>query len=162
MGVGIKILQMKLQLFAKFMKSYKNFRIFYIGFKYWSKFFTYVTKICANLTTYCRKPENYNGTIIFEIDIMKNLSLINLNLCQTWLFHKYWVAVWFVLVCIELSWVNNWIQQDRKNWHFSFYGGKNVNFLNQGCNLNTYPKIIYQLQDCEAPRSCFQSKNFQE
>ena len=47
------------------------------------KFFTYVTKTRANLTTYSRKPENYNGIIIFEIDIMKNSSPINLNLCQT-------------------------------------------------------------------------------
>ena len=53
------------------------------------KCFTYVTKTRANLTTYSRKPENYNGNIIFEIDIMKNLSPINLNLCQTWLFHKF-------------------------------------------------------------------------
>ena len=36
------------------------------------KCFTYVTKTCANLTTYSRKPENYNGTIIIEIAIMKN------------------------------------------------------------------------------------------
>ena len=42
--------------------------------------FMYVTKTRAN--TYSRKPENYNGTIIFEIDIMKNSSPINLNLCQ--------------------------------------------------------------------------------
>ena len=47
------------------------------------KCFTYVTKTHANLTTYSRKPENYNGTIIFEIDIMKNLSPINLNLGHT-------------------------------------------------------------------------------
>ena len=47
------------------------------------KFFTYVTKTCANLTTNSRKLENYNGTIIFEIDIMKKFSPINLNLCQT-------------------------------------------------------------------------------
>ena len=38
------------------------------------KCFTYVTKTIANLTTYSRKPGNYNGTIIFEIDIMKNSS----------------------------------------------------------------------------------------
>ena len=37
----------------------------------YSKCFMYVTKTCANLTTYSRKPENYNGTITFEIDIMK-------------------------------------------------------------------------------------------
>ena len=55
--------------------------------KYWhnnqGKFFTCVTKTIANLATYSRKPENYNGTIIFEFDIMKNSSPINLNLCQT-------------------------------------------------------------------------------
>ena len=43
------------------------------------KCFTYVTKTCANLTTYNRKPENYNSTIIFEIDIMKNSSPLNLK-----------------------------------------------------------------------------------
>lgn len=45
------------------------------------KFLTYVTKTRPNLATYSRKLGNYNGTIIFEIDIMKNLSPINLNLC---------------------------------------------------------------------------------
>ena len=34
------------------------------------KCFMYVTKTHANLTTYSRKLENYNGTIIFEIDII--------------------------------------------------------------------------------------------
>ena len=29
------------------------------------KFFTYVTKTCPHLSTYSRKPWNYNGTIIF-------------------------------------------------------------------------------------------------
>ena len=33
--------------------------------------------------TYSRKPGNFNGTISFEIDIMKNSSPINLNLGQT-------------------------------------------------------------------------------
>ena len=40
---------------------------------YVTKYFMYVAKIRANLTTYSRKPENYNGTLIFEIDIMKML-----------------------------------------------------------------------------------------
>ena len=31
-----------------------------------------VIKTIENLTTYSRKPGDYNGTIIFEIDIMKN------------------------------------------------------------------------------------------
>ena len=41
------------------------------------KFFTYVTKTRANLTTYSRRLENYNGTNIFEIDIMKKSSPID-------------------------------------------------------------------------------------
>ena len=41
------------------------------------KCFTSARKTRANLTTYSRKPENYNGTIIFEIDIMKNSSPLN-------------------------------------------------------------------------------------
>ena len=39
-------------------------------------FFTYVTKTRVNLTTSSRKSGNYNGTIIFEIDIMKNQSYV--------------------------------------------------------------------------------------
>ena len=42
-------------------------------------FFTHVTKTCPNLTTYSRKPENNNGTIIFEIDIMKKSYPVNLK-----------------------------------------------------------------------------------
>ena len=61
------------------------------------KYFMYVAKTCANLTKYSRKPENYNGTIIFEFDIMKKSSQINSNLCQTWLFHKF-LVVSFVLI----------------------------------------------------------------
>ena len=44
-----------------------------------SKCFTCVTKTIANLTTYSRKPGDYNGTIIFEFDIMKNSSPLNLK-----------------------------------------------------------------------------------
>ena len=44
----------------------------------WCKCFTCVTKTIANLTTNSRKPGDYNGTIIFEIDIMKNSSPLNL------------------------------------------------------------------------------------
>ena len=65
--------------------SYKNLGdyIWCTKLRYYGKCLTYVAKTRANLTTYSRKPENYNGTIIFEIDIMKNSSPINLNLCQT-------------------------------------------------------------------------------
>ena len=38
--------------------------------------FSHVTKTRANLTTYSRKLENYNGTIIFEIDIT-NFSVVS-------------------------------------------------------------------------------------
>ena len=69
-----------------------------------SKCFTYVTKTRANLTTYSRKPENYNGTIIFEIDIMKNSSPINLNLGHTWLFHKFFGCFF----CFDLLW--SWVE----------------------------------------------------
>ena len=41
------------------------------------KFFKYVTKTRANLSTYSRKPGNYNDTIIFEIDMMKKSYPIN-------------------------------------------------------------------------------------
>ena len=43
------------------------------------KYFTYDTKTIANSTTYSRNPGDYNGTIIFEIDIMKNSSPLNLT-----------------------------------------------------------------------------------
>ena len=39
--------------------------------------FMYVTKTIANLTTYSRKLGDYNGTIFFEIAIMKNSSPFN-------------------------------------------------------------------------------------
>ena len=47
--------------------------------KAYCKCFTCFTKTFANLTTYSRKPGDYNGTIIFEIDIMKNSSPLNLK-----------------------------------------------------------------------------------
>ena len=90
------------------------------------KCFTYVTKTFANLTTYSRKPENYNGTIIFEIDILKNSSPINLNLCQTWLFQK----IFGCFFCFDLLW--NWaesaVNPAEKNWYFGFHCGKKCEF----------------------------------
>ena len=44
-----------------------------------SKRFTNVVKTIANSTTYCRKPGDCNGTNIFEINIMKNSSPLNLK-----------------------------------------------------------------------------------
>ena len=72
-----------------------------------SKCFKNVNKTCANLTTYSRKPENYNGTIIFEINIMKKSPPIILNPCQTWLFHKIFDCFFcfdLQLCTLKLSW----------------------------------------------------------
>ena len=98
------------------------------------KCFTYVTKTIANLTTYSRKPGDYNGTIIFEIDIMKNFSPINLNLCQTWLFHKF-LGCFFcfdlLLLTVKLNWecwessrkeVLFWFRQWQKMWILNWVG----------------------------------------
>ena len=85
------------------------------GFRYGlpkSKYFTCVTKAIANWASYRRKAENFNGTIIFEFDIMKNSSPINLNLCQTWLFH----LLFGCLFCFDLLWTELrvlWVQQKR-------------------------------------------------
>ena len=43
------------------------------------KRFMNVVKTIANSTIYCRKPGDCNGTIIFEIDVMKNSSQLNLK-----------------------------------------------------------------------------------
>ena len=45
----------------------------------WASYKPHVTKTHPNWTTYSRKLGNYNGTIIFEIDIMKNSSQLNLK-----------------------------------------------------------------------------------
>ena len=44
------------------------------------KCFMYAAKIIANWSTCGRKPGDYNSTIIFEIDVMKNSSPLNLKL----------------------------------------------------------------------------------
>ena len=78
------------------------------------KCFMYVNKTRANLTTYSRKLENYNGTIIFEIDIMKKSSPINSNPCQTWLFHKFFDCFFcFDLQLFTLKLRVLWVQQKR-------------------------------------------------
>ena len=95
-----------------------------------SKFFTYVTKTCLNITTYSRKPGKYNGTIIFEIGIKKKSYPIKENLCQTWLFHKCFDCLFcFCLHCNTTESIS-WLQQKRSailvltvakmwilNWH---------------------------------------------
>ena len=45
----------------------------------YGKCFLYTTKTRPNLATYTRKPGNNNGTIVFEIDIMKKSYPVNLN-----------------------------------------------------------------------------------
>ena len=66
-----------------FQHFYRVFSPFFAELMLHGKCFTYLTKTRANSTTYSRKPGNFNGTISFEIDIMKNSSPINLNLGQT-------------------------------------------------------------------------------
>ena len=56
-----------------------NFNWGQIGSMLESKPFTNLVKTIANSTTYCRKPGDCNGTIIFEVDIMKNSSPLNLK-----------------------------------------------------------------------------------
>ena len=94
------------------------------------KCFTYVTKTRTNLTTYSKKPENYNGIIIFEIDIMKNSSPINLNLCQTWLF----LICFGCFFCFDLlwSWAESAVSPAEKKCYFGFDMAKNVNFKLSG------------------------------
>ena len=48
-------------------------------YSHFGKCFTHVTKTIANLATYSRKLGNYKGSIIFEIDIMKNSSPLKLK-----------------------------------------------------------------------------------
>ena len=88
------------------------------------KCFTCVTKTIANLTTYSRKPGDYNGTIIFEIDIMKNSSPLNLNLFQTWL------VVSFVLIYCWLlwSWAESAVSPAENKCYFGFDGDKRYEF----------------------------------
>ena len=88
----------------------------------WYKFYTYVTKTPAKLTAYRRKPENYNGSIIFEIDIMKKSSPINLNICQTWLFLKFFGCFF----CFDLlwSWAESAVSPAENKWYFGFVVAK--------------------------------------
>jgi hypothetical protein len=106
----------------------------------WSKFFTYGTKTRPNLSTYSRNSGNYNGTIIFEIDIMKTYYPINWNLCQTWLFHKcfgcfgfLWKLLRATADCTRKK-VTFWFWQWQKcefwiDWVILFY---DINFKNNG------------------------------
>ena len=106
----------------------------------------YVAKACANLTTYSRKPENYTGTIIFEIDIMKNSSPINLNLGQTWLFHIC-LGCFF---CFDLlwRWAESPVSPAEKKCYFGFDMAKIVNFKLSGDEffMISISKIMVPLQ----------------
>ena len=74
-------------LLAPYTMGWKNFCKINVFWKvttvglilHFCKCFTCITKTLANLTTYSRKPGDYSGTIIFEIDIMKNSSPLNLK-----------------------------------------------------------------------------------
>ena len=65
------------------------------------KCFTYVIKTIENLTTYSRKPGDYNGTIIFEIDIMKNSFWRNWKIAKMALMNP---CMKFVIVSAVFCW----------------------------------------------------------
>ena len=93
------------------------------------KFFTYVTKTRSDLTTYSRKPQNYNGTIIFENNVMKKSSTINLNICQTWLFHKVFDCFFcYCFSCLLWSWAESAVSPAEKKCYFGFDSGKKCEF----------------------------------
>ena len=71
-------------------------------------------------------PKSYNGTIIFEIDIMKKSSPINSNPCQTWLFHKLFDCFF----CFDLlwSWTESAVSPAEKKCYFGFHRGKKCEF----------------------------------
>ena len=107
---------------------------------HYSKCFTYLTKTCANTTTYSRKPGNFNGTISFEIDIMKNSSPINSNLGQNWLFHICFDLLW--------SWAESAVSPAEKKCYFGFDMAKIVNFKLSGDEffMMSTSKIMVPLQ----------------
>ena len=82
-----------------------------------------------NLTTYSRKPKNYNGPIIFEIDIMKKSTPINLNLCQTWLFKKLFGCFFFFLTFSEGELRVLWVQQKRQSFNDKIFAWNNLALL---------------------------------
>ena len=110
------------------------------------KCFTYLTKTRANSTTYSRKPGNFNGTISFEIDIMKNSSPINLNLGQSWLFH----ICFGCFFCFDLlwRWAESPVSPAEKRCYFGFDMAKIVNFKLSGDEffMMSISKIMVPLQ----------------
>ena len=113
---------------------------------YDNKYFTYGTKTCANLTIYSRKPGIYNGTISFEIDIMKNLFPINSNLGQTRLFH----ICFGCFFCFDLlwRWAESPVSPAEKKCYFGFDMAKIVNFKLSGDEffMMSTSKIMVPLQ----------------
>ena len=123
-------------------------RVYFILNYRW-KCFTYLTKTIANLTTYSRKPGNYSGTIILQIDIVKKSSPINLNLCQTWLFYKFFGRFFcfdLLLYSMKLSW--ECCESSRKEVLFWFWHWQKMWILNSvgmsfsWCNLKNNGAIV--------------------
>ena len=116
------------------------------------KCFRYVTKTRPNLTTYKGKPGNNNGTNIFEIDIMKKSFPINLNLCQTWLFHKFFGCFFYfdlLLLTMKLSW-ECW-ESSRKEVLFWFWHWQKMWILNDlGRTFSWYQSQKYWCH-CDSP-----------
>ena len=87
-----------------------------------------------------------NGTISFEIDIMKNSSPINLNLGQTWLFH----ICFGCFFCFDLlwRWAESPVSPAEKKCYFGFDMAKIVNFKLSGDEffMMSTSKIMVPLQ----------------
>ena len=85
------------------------------------KFFTYVTKTCANLTTYSRKPWNYNGTIHHEKVLPNQLrSLSNLTFSQ-----MFWL---FCSLLFQLFSAEHKVSETEEKCYFGFDGGNKYEF----------------------------------
>ena len=93
---------------------------------YLSKFFTYVTKTCANLSTYSRKPGNCIRTINFEIDIMKKSSQ-SIKIFVKIDFFTNVLVVWFVFVNTATL-LRTSANCTRKKVPFWFWQWKNCEF----------------------------------
>ena len=87
-----------------------------------------------------KKPGDYNGTIIFEIDTIKKSSPINLNLCQTWLFHKCFLLFlyfWFTVVYYEAE-----LRVNQKEGPIEIIERDPPNFTNLGDCFDFRPSLM--------------------
>ena len=100
----------------------------------------YVTKTIASLTTYSKKPVDYNGTLFFEIDIMKNSVKLDFNT-------KLLVVSFVLIYCNMWSWAESAVSLAEKKCYFGFDMAKNVNIKLSGNEflMMSISKIIVPL-----------------